>query len=91
VEALLSIIDEDSPVNFSPYDLSKGTQSSKLGKACNFYGIPHECLRHEPKRRFVHLTHLFNHCFRLGQFLTPGKKTEIITLPKPGKDPNFPK
>jgi hypothetical protein len=55
-----------------------------------FGGIPNECLRHLPRRPLVHLTHLFNHCFRLSHFLAPWKETKIITLLKPGKDPKFP-
>jgi hypothetical protein len=38
----------------------------------------------------VHLTHLFNHCLRLGHFPVPWKEAKIITLPKPGKDNKFP-
>jgi hypothetical protein len=34
----------------------------------------------------VHLTHLFNHCLRLGHFPAPWTLAKIITLPKPGKD-----
>jgi hypothetical protein len=43
-----------------------------------------------PRRPHVHLTHLFNHCLRLRHFPVPWKEANIITLPKPGKDPKFP-
>jgi hypothetical protein len=36
------------------------------------------------------LTNLFNHCIRLLHFPNPWKKAKVITLPKPGRDPNFP-
>jgi hypothetical protein len=49
VEALLAIIDEDIPVNFQPYDISKEI-SLKLGMAYGFHAIPNECLRHLPRR-----------------------------------------
>jgi hypothetical protein len=39
-------------------------QSPKLGNACGFGGIPSEYLRHFSGSPFVHLTLLFNHCFR---------------------------
>jgi hypothetical protein len=39
----------------------------------------------------VHLTHLFNHCFTLSPFPDSWKEAKIISLPKPGKDPKFPK
>jgi hypothetical protein len=62
----------------------------KLKKACGFDGIPNECIWHLPKRPLVHLTHLFNHCLRLGNFPAAQKEEKIITLPKPGKDLKFP-
>jgi hypothetical protein len=37
---LQSTVDEDTPVNFRPSDVSKETQSLKLGNACGFDGIP---------------------------------------------------
>jgi hypothetical protein len=38
----------------------------------------------------VYLTYLFNHCLQLSQFPKPWKEAEVITLPKPGKDPKCP-
>jgi hypothetical protein len=61
----------------------------KLKEACGIDGIPNECIRHLPRRPLVHLTHLFNHCFRLSHFPDSWKEAKIITLPKPGKDPKF--
>jgi hypothetical protein len=63
----------------------------KLRKACGIYGISNECLRHLPRRPLVHLTHLLNNCLRLSHFPNPWKEVKVITLPKPGKDPKFPK
>jgi hypothetical protein len=62
----------------------------KLRKACGLDGIPNESLRHLPRRPLVYLTHLFNHCLRLSYFPKPWKEAIFTTLPKPGKDSNFP-
>jgi len=62
----------------------------KLKKACGIDGIPNVCLRHLPRRPLVHLTHLFNNCLRLSNFPSSWKEDKIITLPKPGKGPEFP-
>jgi hypothetical protein len=53
--------------------------------------LPNECLRYLPGRPLVHLTHLFNHCLLLSNFSKPWKEAKVITLPKPGNDPKFPK
>jgi hypothetical protein len=37
--ALLAAVDENTPVKFQPYDVSKEIQSLKLGKACGFDNI----------------------------------------------------
>jgi hypothetical protein len=47
--------------------------------------------RHLPRRPLVHLTHSFNHCLHLPHFPKPLKDAKVITLPKLGKDPKFPK
>jgi hypothetical protein len=52
----------------------------KLGNACGFDGIPNEYLLHLPRRHFVHLTNLLNHCLQIGHFLAPWKEEKIITL-----------
>jgi hypothetical protein len=62
----------------------------KLRKACGIDGIPNECLMHLPSLPLVHLTHLFKHWLRLSHFPNPWKEANVITLPKPGKDPKFP-
>jgi hypothetical protein len=49
--------------------------------------IPNERLRHLPRRPLVHLTHLFNHCLWLSHFPKSWKEANVLTLPKPGKDP----
>jgi hypothetical protein len=54
VETLPATVGEDFPVNFRPCEVSKETQSLKLGKACSFDGIPNECLRHLPRRPLGH-------------------------------------
>jgi hypothetical protein len=89
VEALLAIVHEDVPFNFRPCDVSKKIQSLKLGKTRGFEGIPNKYLRHLPRRPLVHLTHLFNHCLRLGHFPASWKEAKIITLLEPGKYPKF--
>jgi hypothetical protein len=48
-----------------------------------------QILRHLAWRPLILFTHLFNQ-LRLSYFPNPWKEAELITLPKPGKDPNFP-
>jgi hypothetical protein len=40
VEVLLATINEDTPINFRPHNISNEIQSFKLEKACGFDGIP---------------------------------------------------
>jgi hypothetical protein len=89
VEAPLANVDEGSPVNFRPCDVSKEIQSLKLGKACGFDDIPNDYLRHLPRRPVMLLTHLFNHFLRLCHFPAPWNEKKIITLPTPGKTPQI--
>jgi hypothetical protein len=90
VQTLLNTVDMTPPQRIRPCDLQKIIKSLKLKKACGIDGIPNECLRHLPRRPLVHLTHLFNNCFRLSHFPNSWKEVKIITLPKPGKEPKFP-
>jgi hypothetical protein len=80
-----------SPERIRPRDLQKLLNSLKLKTACGIDGIPNECLRHLPRRPLVPLTHLIKHCIRLSHFPTSWKEAEVVALPKPGKDPKFPK
>jgi hypothetical protein len=88
-EVLLATVDEETPVNFRSYDVSKEIQSLKLGKTSGLDLIPKQFLRYLPRRPLVHLKHLFNHCLRPGHFSVPSKEAKIITLHKPGKDSKF--
>jgi hypothetical protein len=36
-----------------------------------------------------YIWHLFNHCLLLSNFRKTSKEEKVITLPKPGKDPEF--
>jgi hypothetical protein len=85
---LRKIIESIAHVKFRLCDISKETQSLKLGEACSFDGIPNEYLRH--LRPLVRLTHLFNHRLRVCHLPAPWKEAKIITLPNPGKDSKFP-
>jgi hypothetical protein len=90
VHALLETVDISPPERVRPCDLQKLINSLKLRNACGIDGIPNECLRHLPRRPLVYLTHLFNNCIRLSHFSNSWEEAEVITLPKPGKDPKFP-
>jgi hypothetical protein len=90
VDALLDAVDDSPPQKIRPCDLKKLVNSLKLRKACGIDGIQNECLRHLPRRPLLHLTHLFNRCYRLAHFPQSWKETKIITLPNPGKYPKFP-
>jgi hypothetical protein len=89
-EALLESVDNSPLERMRPCDVLKLIKTLKLQKACGIDGIPNECLRHLPRRPFVQLNHLFNHCIQLSQFPESWKEAKVITLPKPGKDPKFP-
>jgi hypothetical protein len=92
VQALLEAEEHPlPPERIRPSDVQKLIQSLKLRKACGINVILNECLRHLPRRPLVHLTHLFNHCFRFSHSPFAWKEAKVITLPKPGKDPQFPK
>jgi hypothetical protein len=90
VEALLETVDKNPPQRIKPCDIQKLIKSLKLRKACGIDGIPNECHKHFPRRPLVNLIHLINHCLRLPLFRNPWKEANIVTLPKPGKDPKFP-
>jgi hypothetical protein len=90
VQALLEAGDK-LPERIRPYDLQKLINSLKLIKAWGIDGISNECLRHLPRKTLVYLTHLFNHCLRLSHFPKSWKEAKVITLPKPGKDPKYPR
>jgi hypothetical protein len=91
VQALLETVENNPPERIRPCDLQKLLNSLKIRKAYGIDGIPNEWLRQLPKRPLVHLTNLFNHCLWISHFPTPWKDAKIMTLPKPSKDPTFPK
>jgi hypothetical protein len=70
--------------------LKKLIKSLKLKKAYGIDGIQNGCLRHLQRRPLVHLTHLFNNCLRLSYFPGSWEEDKLITLQKPGKDPELP-
>jgi hypothetical protein len=90
VQALLASVSGTPLGKVGPCDIHISANSLKLTKACGLNVIPNEYLRHLQKRPLVHLTHLFNHCLQLSYFPKHSKEAKVITLPKPGKDPNFP-
>jgi hypothetical protein len=59
VKDMLTTVDEDIPVKFRPCDVSKETESTKLGKASAFDSNPNECLRHLPRRTPLYLITVF--------------------------------
>jgi len=90
VRALLDTEDNTPTERVRPCDVQKIIRTLKLEKACGLDGIPNEYLRHLPRRPLVHLTHLFNHCFRLSYFPAIWKEVKVIDSPKPSKVPKFP-
>jgi hypothetical protein len=89
VQASLTSVSEIPLRKVKPCDIHKLADSLKLRKTCGLDGIRNECLRHLPRRPLLRLTHLCNHCLRLSHFPEPLKEVEVITLLKPGKDPEF--
>jgi hypothetical protein len=90
VQALSETVDNNPSHSIRPRNIQKLIKSLKLRKACGIDGIPNECLRHDPRRPLIHLTHLLNHCLRLSHFPNSWKEAKVITLPEPCKDPKFP-
>jgi hypothetical protein len=81
VQALLASVGGTPLGKLRPNDKQNLANSLKFRKACGLDGIPNECLRHLPRGPLVHLTHLFNHCFRLSHFpkLFEGRKCYVVT------------
>jgi hypothetical protein len=90
VQALLASVDSTPLGKVRTCGIHDLGNSMKLRKACGLDAIPNECLRHLPRRPLVHLSYLFNHCLRLSHFPQLWTQAEVITLPKPGKNPKFP-
>jgi hypothetical protein len=77
VKALLASVDGTLLRNGGNCDMHKLANSLKLRKACGLDVTTNECLRHLPRRPFVYLTHLFNHCLRLPHFPKPWKEAKL--------------
>jgi hypothetical protein len=84
---LIEAEDNIPPEIVRPCNVQKLIHTLKLRKACGIDGIPKDCLRHLSRSPLVHLTHLFNHCFRLSYFPSSWKEAKMIALVK---DPKFP-
>jgi hypothetical protein len=90
VQNLLASVDGTPLGKVRPCDIYKLTNSLNLRKDCGLDAIPNEYLKLLPRRPLIYLTHLFNFCIRLSNFLKPWKKAKFVTSLKPGKDPKFP-
>jgi hypothetical protein len=66
--------------NWAPWH-PKLINTPKLSMAHGTDGIPQQCLSHLSRRSLVHITHLFNRCFRMSHFTQPWKEANVITLP----------
>jgi hypothetical protein len=82
MKTLLLISDPVTSKNNTTLEIRK-----RLWFWCHFKYI---YLRHLPRRPLVYLTHLFNHCLRLGHSSASWKGAKFIILPRPGKDHKFP-
>jgi hypothetical protein len=89
VQVLLAFVDNTPLGKVRPCDTYKLANSLKLRNAREFDNVTNKHLRHLPKRPLVYLTHLFHHYLRLSHFPKPWKEKNVITLPKPGKDPKL--
>jgi hypothetical protein len=74
-------------VKFQPCDLSKETQSLKLGKGCGLDSIKSKCLGHLPRRALAHLTTGFGSVI----FWYLGRKQSSKPCLNPAETPNPPK
>jgi hypothetical protein len=91
VQTVLASVDGTPLGKVRPCDILKLGNSFKWQKACVLMVFQTNVLRHLPRRPLVCLTPLFNHCLRLTHFLKLWKEAKVIMLPKPGKDPEFPR
>jgi hypothetical protein len=69
--------------------ISDPVTSQKKFSPCDFDGIQNECVGRHPKRFLVYLTHLFDHCLRLGHFPAPWKRQKSQLCRNPAKTQNL--
>jgi len=81
-------IPKQSSIQFPPFsieEVDKGIKTIKLGKAAGIDEITPEMVHHFGPRAREWITKLFNNFFNVW------KKTKVVALLKPGKDPKSPK
>ena len=76
---------------FSTSEISTAIKSLKPGKACGEENIMNEMLTHCGRRACEWLQQFFTNCMRLKTIPSTWRRTKIVALLKPGKDPSRPK
>jgi len=71
--------------------VDKGIKTIKLGKAAGIDEITPEMVHHFGPRAREWITNLFNNCVTKTKVPKVWKKTKVVALLKPGKDPKSPK
>jgi len=74
----------------SPAEVRKLLHNLKSKKAPGHDNISNKSLKLLHNVGIARLTNIFNTCLRLRYFPSVWKKADVIVLPKPGKDPQFP-
>lgn len=73
----------------SPKEVSKMIKTLRMKKAPGYDLITSKLLKNLPKKAVVFLTSLFNAILRTSHFPDLWKASQIIMIPKPGKEPNL--
>ncbi|KAK3870172.1 hypothetical protein Pcinc_011237 [Petrolisthes cinctipes] len=84
----------ESSTQFPPFSIEEvdaGIKTIKLGKAAGIDGITPEMVHHLGPRAREWITRLFNKCVITKKVPKVWKKTKVVALLKPGKDPKSPK
>ena len=72
---------------FTDEELNKALHLLKPGKACGLDGITTEMINHFGTKTKSWVLELFNKCAKTGKIPNGWKKSKVVALLKPGKDP----
>ncbi|GFR95234.1 RNA-directed DNA polymerase from mobile element jockey-like [Elysia marginata] len=76
---------------FTPDELNTAMMLMKTGKAAGLDGITTEMIQHFGPKTMSWVLNLFNNCVRICSIPNGWRKTKVVALLKPGKDPKVPK
>ena len=71
-------------------EVRKITKNLQPKKAPGHDGVNNSMIKQLPSHCIHHLTMIYNSALKLQHFPASWKRAQVITFPKPGKDPKFP-